>query len=111
MTEKQIYKQAEILVKDMLATDVYANYKTALDELKKDQDLYDRVLAFRLRNFEIQENAPEDRLFEELENLEREKEEMIADHPCVEKFLSAELTLCRMIQNVSEIIGEGIHLE
>lgn len=110
MNESQIFEETHLFVEKIKETDAYKEYYKALQEVKKEPGLYDRILEFRLKNYELQNNVPEDRMMEESERFERQYEEF-RSNPLVDEFLAAELGFCRMFQEITEIIDDGIQFE
>ena len=90
-------------------SEVYQEYRRALDELKKDPDLKRRVDDFRQRNYNFQQSEEID-----LNEYDQFRSEMVgfrASDQRVDAFLDAELALCRMIQDVSYRITEALDFE
>ena len=90
-------------------SEVYQEYRRALDELKKDPDLKRRVDDFRKRNYNFQQSEDID-----LNEYDQFRSEMVgfrASDQRVDAFLDAELALCRMIQDVSYRITEALDFE
>ena len=90
-------------------TDIYLEYREALEELKKDPDLKRRVDDFRKRNYNFQQSEDID-----LNEYDQFRSEMVgfrASDQRVDTFLDAELALCRMIQDISYRITEAIDFE
>lgn len=110
MNETQIFEETHMFVEQIKQTESYVEYYKALQEVKKEPGLYDRILEFRLKNYELQNNVPEDRMMEESERFENQYEEF-CENPLVDRFLAAELAFCRMFQEITEIIEDGIQFE
>jgi cell fate (sporulation/competence/biofilm development) regulator YlbF (YheA/YmcA/DUF963 family) len=90
-------------------TDIYKEYRSALEELNKDPDLKRRVDDFRQRNYNFQQSEDID-----LNEYDQFRSEMVgfrASDQRVDAFLDAELALCRMIQDVSYRITEALDFE
>ena len=98
----------ENLVKAILESDVYKNYLTELERVKAVPGLKEQIDEFRKRNYELQTSADID--FYKLDCIENEFGEF-RRQPLVEGFLASELELCRMIQNISTRVVEGIRFE
>lgn len=91
-------------------TPAYQKYAERRDQLKADPELYQKVLEFRHENFQIQSETPEDQMMDRLEEFERKYESLRAN-PAVDRFLSAELAFCRMMQEVSVQVMECLDFE
>jgi len=90
-------------------TDIYKEYRSALEELNKDPELKRRVDDFRQRNYNFQQSEDID-----LNEYDQFRSEMVgfrASDQRVDAFLDAELALCRMIQDVSYRITEALDFE
>ena len=90
-------------------TDIYKEYRSALEELNKDPDLKRRVDDFRQRNYNFQQSEDID-----LNEYDQFRSEMVgfrASDQRVDTFLDAELALCRMIQDISYRSTEAIDFE
>ena len=86
-------------VKAIRDTAVYKKYCEQLERLKRNPEQYQKVNEFRRRNFEIQNTAQKDELFDKMDAFEQEFEKFRED-PVVDEFLRAELAFCRMMQEV-----------
>ena len=90
-------------------TDIYKEYRSALEGLNKDPELKRRVDDFRQRNYNFQQSEDID-----LNEYDQFRSEMVgfrASDQRVDAFLDAELALCRMIQDVSYRITEALDFE
>ncbi len=90
-------------------SDIYKEYRSALEELNKDPELKRRVDDFRQRNYNFQQSEDID-----LNEYDQFRSEMVgfrASDQRVDAFLDAELALCRMIQDVSYRITEALDFE
>jgi len=97
-------------VKAIKNTTVYKKYCEQLERLKKYPQQYERVNEFRRRNFEIQNTAGQDELFDKMDAFEQEFEKFRED-PVVDDFLRAELAFCRMMQEINLYITEAVDFE
>ena len=97
-------------VKAIKDTAVYKKYCEQLERLKKNPEQYQKVNEFRRRNFEIQNTAQKDELFDKMDAFEEEFEKFRED-PVVDEFLRAELAFCRMMQEVNLYITEAVNFE
>ena len=90
-------------------SDIFKEYRTALEELKKDPELKRRVDDFRQRNYNFQQSDEID-----LNEYDQFRSEMVgfrASDQRVDAFLDAELALCRMVQDFSYRITEALDFE
>lgn len=93
-------------VKAIRDTAVYKKYCEQLERLKRNPEQYQKVNEFRRRNFEIQNTAQKDELFDKMDAFEKEYEKF-RENPVVDDFLRAELAFCRLMQEIyTYITGE-----
>ena len=92
----------------ILDTEEYRNFDLYKRILKDVPELYDRVNEFRHKNFELQVSG---------EIQDKEKAEQIIEqykdvfnNSLVTPFLNAELVLCKMLQDVNEMLVDEIDL-
>lgn len=98
------------LIGEIKNTDVYKNYRERLSVVEAEPGLMERINEFRIKNYELQNSDVQDDLFEAIDRLDREYEQL-RENPHVSSFLEAELSLCRMIQQVNLKIAEGIDFD
>lgn len=103
-----IEQATDSFVATILDCDVYKTYQAELERVKAVPGLKEQIDEFRKRNFELQ--TSEDVDFYKLDCLEREYGEF-RKQPLVEDFLASELELCRMIQDITMRITEGLNFE
>ncbi|MBP5553615.1 MAG: YlbF family regulator [Lachnospiraceae bacterium] len=90
-------------------SEVYQEYRRALDELKKDPDLKRRVDDFRKRNYNFQQS--EDIELGEYDSFRTEMLDFRAKNPVADQFFDAELALCKMMQDTTYRITESLDFE
>ncbi len=84
----------------------YINFKTAEKALSADSQLMHRVDEFRRHNFELQGQTAEPQIFDAMDELSHESEEL-HKIPLAHNYLQAEETICRLLQNISrELVDE-----
>lgn len=110
MTNMDVVKETHLFVDKLRESEVYKEYTEAKENIKKDPELYRQVNEFRMRNFDLQHNTSEDMLMDALDAFEEEYEDFRAN-PLVDAFLSAELALCRMLQEIYEQVTEELDFE
>ena len=110
MSEKEILEEARRFADQIVASDTYNEYQHQMEKIKKQPALYEKVNEFRQRSFDLQ-NAPEsDDLFERLEAFEEEYERF-RENPIVTDFLTAELAVCRMMQDIYRVLAEQMDFD
>lgn len=103
-----IDRSLQLLIADVLASDIYQEYTRQCDRVKAEPGLKAQIDEYRVRNLELQTNGRT--TFEELDNFER-KYAGLRDNPLVGDFLAAELAFCRMLQDINLRLTEAIHFE
>lgn len=91
-------------------SDVYQEYRKQKEALKAFPDLRVRLDEFRMKNFELQHSENTENLLEESEAIEREYES-VRENPLAEKFLTAEVDFCRMMQEINVQMMEAVDFE
>lgn len=110
MLDQNIRNQAEQFVKEICGTDVYKAYVMQLARLKQNPELYKQVNDYRKLNFEMQNAAQVDDLFDKMDYFEKEYKQF-RENVIVDDFLTAELALCRMMQEINALIVDGLNFE
>lgn len=110
MLNIDVIKETHAFVERLRSADVYQEYLEAKENIKKDPELYSQVNEFRMKNFDLQHNTSEENLMDALDAFEEEYEDFRAN-PLVDAFLSAELALCRMLQDIYEQITDELNFE
>ena len=90
-------------------TDIYKEYRSALEELNKDPDLKRRVDDFRMRNYNFQQSDDID--LGEYDSFRTEMLGFRAQNPVADQFFEAELALCKMMQDTTYRITEALDFE
>ena len=94
----------------ILDSEEYKEFLYYLDEIKKQPELYDRVCDYRRRNFELQNMDINDNMFDEVMHFQMENPGIRKD-ALVNNFLRAELSVCRMLQDITRSISESVELD
>ena len=110
MLDQNIHNQAEQFVKEIRETDVYKSYMMQLARLKQNPELYKQVNDYRKLNFEMQNASQVDDLFDKMDYFEKEYKQF-RENVIVDDFLTAELALCRMMQEINALIVDGLNFE
>ncbi len=110
MSDKEIIEAARQFADTIMTSDTYKEYLYQREKIKKQPELYEKVNEFRQRNFDLQNEADSDDIFDRMEAFEREYEKFRED-PFVDSFLQAELAFCRMMQEVYVLLAEEIDFE
>lgn len=88
----------------------YHHYQQTMKAVKENQELYQAMNAFRRRNYDLQSRDDGVNRYHEIHNLGIEFEHILSD-PLVGEFLVAEQILSRKLQQVYEMIADGLELD
>lgn len=110
MLEQTAIDAVDKFVASIKETGTYKKYSEQLQLIKQQPQQYAKVNEFRQRNFELQNSAQTEDLFEKMDAFEKEYEQFRED-PLVDNFLRAELALCRMMQKIDVMITEKLDFE
>ena len=92
----------EELIAAVIASEEYREYDRQKQIMKEQPELKAQIDRFRQENFELQNSAQADELFDRTDEFSR---------PLVDEFLNAELDFCRMIQEINGKIVEAVNFE
>ncbi len=110
MEDNTIEESISRLIESIKESAEYTEFKKQSDILKADPELKNRVDAFRSENYRIQNECDADSLFDVVEQIGKESAQL-RSNPQVNAYLDAELALCRMMQNISMKLVDGIDLD
>lgn len=110
MSDKEIIEAARQFADTIMTSNTYKEYLYQRERIKKQPELYEKVNEFRQRNFDLQNEADSEDIFDRMEAFEREYEKF-RENPFVDSFLQAELAFCRMMQEVYVLLAEEIDFE
>ena len=102
-------KTAE-LAQAVADSEEYKSYLHYLEEIKKQPELYEKVCDYRRRNFELQNMDVNDNMFDEVMRFQMENS-AIRKNALVNQFLKAELSVCRMLQDITRTISDNVELD
>lgn len=109
MKFKAIEKATEELIRQIKATDEYREYAYWRDKVGEQMDLKRQIDEYRLKNYKLQ-NMEEGDLYEKMDAFEQEYEDF-RSNPLVNGFLEAELTFCRLMQNINVRITDAVDFD
>lgn len=101
-----IREKTTSLIETIRSSSVYREYQSALADLQEHPNL--KVLAdeYRINKYHVYhaESLEDFAIFDKLE----EKREELAEYPQIDRFLKAELALCRVIQEVGSSVTKAM---
>lgn len=110
MSDSEIMEAAKKFAAIIQETDTYKEYYNQRERVKKQPELYDKINEFRQRNFDLQQEADSEDLFDRMEAFDQEYAKF-RENPLVDDFLRAELAFCRMMQDVEILLAAEIDFE
>lgn len=100
-SEKEVKRCLDDLIYSIKTSNVYQNYREQEEKVNEQPDLRNQIDNFRRENFELQQNFQGEELSRKMDEFEQ-RYESFRKNPLVDKYLSAELAFCRMIQYIEE---------
>lgn len=94
----------------IIDSDEYRQYLRCRSELMQDEELFRKVNEYRKNNFYLQNQTNNPRLVEDVEAFHSQNVELTANI-LVNKYLLAEVALCRMIKQVERTLIENVELD
>ena len=110
MSDSEMKEAIKEFADKIMASDTYKEYLYQREKIKKQPELYDKVNEFRQRNFELQNETDGEDLFDRMDAFEKEYEKF-RKNPLVDDFLRAELSFCRLMQEVDLLLAQAIDFE
>lgn len=110
MPDAKIQEATQKFAAYIQQSDTYKEYLFQREKIKKQPELYEKVNEFRQRNFELQNETDSGDLLDRMEAFEREYAKF-RENPLVEDFLRAELSFCRMMQDINTLLTSEIDFE
>lgn len=98
------------LAEAIQSSDEYRMYNETKDDIKGNLELRTKLNDYRIQNFKLQNNTDVEDYFNELDRIEQQYKELKKD-PRIMNFLTAELRLCKMIQEINTTIVNLVDLE
>jgi len=88
----------------------YLEYRESAEEVEKNPELQKRLSDYRLMNYNLQQEPDGALVDQRTEELEGMFEELERD-PVAARFLDAEMTFCRMMQEITLSIYASLDIE
>lgn len=104
-----IETNVQLLIWSIKRSPEYKEYKRREARLQSNSELWHRVTQFRARNFQLQKAPEDDHIFEVMDQLEQEAEELHRI-PEAHAYLQAELEICRLVQEVTMELAGGLDI-
>ena len=107
---KAANKLAAQLSEEIKNSKEYAYYKSCLEELKKDEMLYQTVCDLRRENFQLQNTDANCVNFEQYAMVSA-KNTNLRKNPVVSRFLNAEIGMGRLIKDIFRLVIDGVDID
>jgi cell fate (sporulation/competence/biofilm development) regulator YlbF (YheA/YmcA/DUF963 family) len=98
----------EQLVTAILESDVYREYDEVRNQVNQYPELKRQINEYRRRNYDLQQNDSNN--FEKIDAFEKEFSQF-RENPLVSDYLAAELSFCRMMQDINLKITDALNFE
>ncbi len=102
--------KTEELVQAVIESEEYKEYLECLAKIKEQPELYERACDYRRRNFELQNMDVNDNMFDEVMRFQMENAG-VRKNALLNEFLKAELSVCRMLQDITRAISDKVELD
>lgn len=106
----EINSATEALVAAIKKSEIYQQYLSEKEKLQAFPKLKDGIDEYRKKNYELQNSQDVDNLFERVDAFDNEYADF-RENPLVNDFLAAELSICRLMQEVYLSITEAINFD
>ena len=107
---KQIKSALEEFILKLRDTPEYKNYVRQKEKVKAHPELKAQIDEYRKMIFEVQNLTNENEIYDKMEQFENEYADF-GEEPLVNDFLEAELALCRLVQEIEEVITDALDFE
>ncbi len=100
----------DALIDAVLSNEEYRRYRALQEQISLEPEKEKAINNFRRRNYLLQRNKDNIDLFDEIDKLEQEFREFRKE-PLVEEYLSAELSVCRLVQRINRKLMEQVNFD
>lgn len=110
MTDEEIKEKAGVLAGLIQNSETYRIYTEQKNRISRHPELYAQVNSYREENYKLQNSPQTEDLFDRVSAFEKKYADFRND-PLVDEFLRAELALCRLMQEIENIIVGGLDFD
>ena len=109
---QNVYDIAHELVRSLKETDQYINYKKAKAKVDAEESLAKMINDFQAKNIEFQRKAmsgqaPTEEEIQQIQSLYG----IVSQDPTCQEYLSTQMQLSTVLNDIFKIIGEGADIE
>lgn len=108
--EEAVKQQLEALIQSIKESRVYQDYCEIKQEAEKDPAKMKDINRYRTSIYDIQHTYAGGDLYYHIDKVEHDSEAFRFD-PVVDRFLAAELALCRLVQQVSLTVVDELDFD
>jgi cell fate (sporulation/competence/biofilm development) regulator YlbF (YheA/YmcA/DUF963 family) len=102
-----VLEETSGLVDFIKSTSIYTEFQSALKDLQKYPELKTLADEFRAQNYLAYHSLTGQVSFADFDSLEEKRAEL-SKYPQIERYLNAELALCRLLQEVQSHLTAGM---
>ena len=102
-----ILETTSVLVDTIKSTSIYTEFQSALEDLRRYPELKALADEFRTQKFLAYHSLKGQGSFADFEDFEEKRVELAA-YPQIERYLKAEVALCRVLQEVESRLTAGM---
>ena len=110
MDHTELEKAMEPLLTFLQETEEYKRYAYEKKKIDHFPELKRQIDEYRVKNYQLQKEASSEELFDRVDGFMQEYEKF-RDNPIVSDFLEAELSLCRMLQNIYIAVTQAVDFD
>ena len=103
-------QETENFIEQIKSTEIFQNYNEKKIALKQDSDLWYATCQYRRDRFEMQRNTEEAELYDRIDDFEKKYRELL-EKKSVADYLDAEVSMCRLLQNISVSLIQALEYE
>ncbi len=105
-----IMEETSALINTIKSTSIYKEFQSALEDLQRYPELKEMTDAFRRENYLVYQAIKGPVSFADVESLEEKRLELV-EYPQIDRYLKAELALCRVLQDIQSSIVAAMDFE
>ena len=107
---KDVLFQTKMISRAIKMSNEYQQYLRTGENLKKDENLYNKYLAIRKKNYELQVLNTGRNLYDEVIAFHKEQEAYLSE-PLILEFMISEQRVCKMMQTVYDSLTNELNLD
>ena len=105
-----IMEETSVLISTIKSTSIYTEFQSALEDLQRYPELKAKADEFREENYLAYHAIKDPISFADFDSLEEKRTEL-ARYPQIDRYLKAELALCRVLQDIQTRLVTAISFD